>query len=103
MANVVFVAPYALDATSRFVQAVIDVPGARVGLVSSDPVEAFPDGVRSGLAGHWRIDDCLDTEQLTGAVAALGEHLGSVDRLLAILENLQVQLGQVRERSGSTG
>ena len=103
MANVVFVAPYALDATSRFIQAVIDVPGARVGLVSSDPVEAFPDGVRSGLAGHWRIADCLDTEQLSGAVVALGEHLGSVDRLLAILENLQVQLGQVREQLGIDG
>jgi enoyl-[acyl-carrier-protein] reductase (NADH) len=42
MKNVVFVAPYALEATVRFVDAVARVEDARVGLVSSDPVEAFP-------------------------------------------------------------
>ena len=103
MANVVFVAPYALDATTRFVGAVCAVPGARVGLVSSDPVESFPEPVRAAIAGHWRIDDCLDADQLTGAVAALGERLGSVDRLVAILENLLVPLAQVRERLGIDG
>ena len=103
MANVVFVAPYALDATTRFVGAVCAVPGARVGLVSSDPVESFPEHVRAAIAGHWRIDDCLDADQLTGAVAALGERLGSVDRLVAILENLLVPLAQVRERLGIDG
>jgi formate-dependent phosphoribosylglycinamide formyltransferase (GAR transformylase) len=103
MTNVVFVAPYALDATTRFVNAVVGVPGARVALVSSDPVERFPDSVRERLAGHWRLDDCLDVEQLTVAVAKLGAHLGSVDRLLAILENLQVPLGEVRERLGIPG
>ena len=103
MANVVFVAPYALDATTRFVGAVCAVPGARVGLVSSDPVDSFPEPVRAAIAGHWRIDDCLDADQLTGAVAALGARLGSVDRLVAILENLLVPLAQVRERLGIDG
>ncbi len=103
MANVVFVAPYALDATTRFVGAVCAVPGARVGLVSTDPVDSFPEPVRAAIAGHWRIDDCLDADQLTGAVAALGERLGSVDRLVAILENLLVPLAQVRERLGIDG
>src|ERR1043165_8129015 len=57
MTNVVFVAPYALEATVRFVDAVAHVDGARVGLVSSDPVEAFPESVRQAIAGHWRTDD----------------------------------------------
>ena len=35
--------------------------------------------------------------------SALRTHLGSVDRLLAILENLQVPLGEVRERLGIPG
>jgi biotin carboxylase len=103
MANVVFVAPYALDATTRFVTAVTAVPGTRVGLVSTDPVDHFPSTIRSAIAGHWRTDDCLDVEQLTRAVAALARHLGPIDRLVAILENLQVPLGEVRERLGIPG
>jgi hypothetical protein len=103
MTNVVFVAPYALDATTRFVHAVAHLPDTRVGLISSDPVERFPVVVRERLAGHWRLDDCLDPDQLTAGVTTLGRHLGSVDRLVAILENLQVPLGEVRERLGIVG
>ena len=103
MANVVFVAPYALEATARFVDAVAHVPGAQVGLISSDPLEAFPASVRLATAAHWRIDDCLDADRLTEAVTTIGGHLGSVDRLVAILENLQVPLAQVRERMGIPG
>ncbi|MGH9117615.1 MAG: ATP-grasp domain-containing protein [Acidimicrobiales bacterium] len=103
MANVVFVAPYALDATVRFVRAVVGAPEARVGLVSSDPVERFPREVRAGIDAHWRIDDCLDPEALAGAVTAMASSLGPVDRLLAILENLQVPLAEVRERLGIDG
>ena len=103
MANVVFVAPYALDATTRFVAAVVRVPDTRVGLISTDPQERFPEAVRERLAGHWRLDDCLDPEELTAGVTRLGQHLGGVDRLLAILENLQVPLAEVRERLGIPG
>jgi biotin carboxylase len=103
MANVVFVAPYALDATTRFVSAVTAVPDTRVGLVSSDPVERFPSAIQLAIAGHWRTDNCLDVDQLTTAVTALAGRLGSVDRLVAILENLQVPLGEVRDRLGVPG
>jgi hypothetical protein len=103
MPNVVFVAPYAMEATVRFIDALVRTEGVRLGLVSSDRVEAFPPTVRLAVAAHWRVDDCLDVEQLTPAVARLGEQLGSVDRLLAILENIQVPLGLVRERLGIDG
>jgi hypothetical protein len=103
MTNVVFVAPYALDATVRFVDAVARVENARVGLVSSDPVEAFPESVRRVIAGHWRTDDCLDVDQLVHTTSRMRAHLGSVDRLVAILENLQVPLGAVRDRMGIEG
>ncbi len=103
MPNVVFVAPYAMDATVHFVEALVRTEGVRLGLVSSDPVEAFPPAVRLGIAGHWRTADCLDVDQLTHAVERLGGDLGSVDRLLAILENAQVPLGAVRDRLGIEG
>ena len=105
MANVVFVAPYALEATGRFVQAVASQPDARVALVSSDPLERFPEEARRHLAAHWRTDDCLDPASLAEAVWAVGSRLqpGGIDRLLAILENLQVPLAEVREKLGIPG
>ena len=103
MTNVVFVAPYALEATARFVDAVAHVRTARVGLISSDPQESFPPSTRLAIAGHWQLPDCLDVDQLTDAVATMGRHLGSVDRLVSILENLQVPLALVRERLGIPG
>ncbi len=103
MSTVVFVAPYVLDTTSRFLAAMVSVPDARVVVVSSDPVERFPDAVRDGVAGHWRIHDCLDVDQLTAAVATLQHRLGGVDVLTGILENLQVTLAQVRQRLGIDG
>ena len=110
MADVVFVAPYALDATVRFVHEVAALPDAAVGLVSSDPFERFPSEVRLAVRDHFRIDDCLDPQQLTVAVTALGHRLGTrtgsagpVDRLLAILENLQIPLAEVREQLGIDG
>ena len=101
--QVVFVAPYVMEATNRFLAAMIEVPGADVAVVSSDPIERFPDRVRAGLCAHWRIDDCLDADQLTNAVAALSDHFDRVDVLTAILENLQVPMAEVRERLDIAG
>lgn len=103
MVRVVFVAPYAMDATNRFLAAFATIDNARVVVVSSDPVEAFPEAVRANLAGHWRVGDCLDADQLTEGVAAVGQRVGGVDVLTGILENLQVTLAQVRERLAIPG
>ena len=59
--NIVFVAPYAMAATVRFVRAVAAVPGARVVVISSDPAERFGD---APIAGHWHLADCLDVDAL---------------------------------------
>jgi biotin carboxylase len=100
MSNVVFVAPYAMTATLRFVRAVAGVPGTNVVVISSDPQSAFD---AAAIAGHWQLTDCMDVDALTAAVAEVGDRIGGVDRLLGILENLQVQLGAVRERLGIIG
>jgi carbamoylphosphate synthase large subunit len=76
------------------------VPGARVVVISSDPQTSFGD---APIAGHWQLADCLDTDALTAAVAEVRDRSGGVDRLLGILENLQVQLGEVRRRLGIPG
>ncbi len=98
-----FVAPYLLDTTARFVQAAAALPGTRLALITCEPADRLPPGLNDRLAGHWRIDDPLDPGQIAGAVRGLGRQLGQVQRLLAVLEQLQVPLAQVREQLGIPG
>jgi hypothetical protein len=98
-----FVAPYLLDATRRFVDAAASLPDVDLALITCEPEERVPGDLRQRVAGHWRIDDPLDAGQIAAAVEGLGGHLGPVQRLLAVLEQLQVPLGQVREHLGIAG
>ena len=98
MPNIVFVAPYYVEATLRFAQAVAETEDVRLGLVSQEPLERLPDRLRSQVAQHWQVDDALDVVQLTGAVEAIASRLGPIDRLLGVLEQLQVPLAETRRR-----
>jgi biotin carboxylase len=75
----------------------------RLGLISQDSIERLPGELRSRLAGHWQVRDGLDAEQIGEAVAALASRIGSVERLLGALEQLQVPLAEVREHFGIAG
>ena len=103
MTTVVFVAPYAMETTNRFLRATVELEGAKVAIVSSDPIDRFPERIQAAAAAHWRLDDCLDLDQLAIGVGRLSEHFGGVDVLTGILENLQVPLGQVRDQLGIPG
>ena len=98
-----FVAPYLLDTTTRFVEAAARLPGVSMALITCEPADRLPPGLRDSLAGHWRIDDPLDAGQIADAVEGLGGQLGPVQRLLAVLEQLQVPLALVREHLGIPG
>ena len=98
-----FVAPYLLDATTRFVEAAARVPDTELALVTCEPEGNLPSGLRRSLAAHWRIDDALDTGQITSAVLGVSERIGPVRRLLAVLEQLQVPVAQARQRLSITG
>lgn len=93
-----FVAPYLLDTTTRFVEAAARLPGVQTALITCEPADRLPPALKEHLAGHWRIDDALDPGQIAAAVQGLSRQLGPVDRLLAVLEQLQVPLAQVREQ-----
>ncbi|MEO8899465.1 MAG: hypothetical protein ABI352_02460 [Candidatus Dormibacter sp.] len=97
MPSAVFVAPFLLEATVRFVDAAASIPGVQLGLISQDPVERLPEAVRHKLAAHWRVDDGVDPQQIAGATRGLAGALGGVDRLVGMLEQLQVPLGAVRD------
>ena len=98
-----FVAPYLLDTTMQFVEAAARLPGVSMALITCEPADRVPPRLRELLAGHWRIDDPLDAGQIAGAVQGLSGQLGPVQRLLAVLEQLQVPLAQVREHLGVPG
>ncbi len=98
-----FVAPYLLDATTRFVEAAARLPGIELAVISCEREDQLPSELRRGLAAHWRIDDALNAGQVASAVQALGGHLGPVERLLAVLEQLQVPVAEVREHLGIAG
>ena len=98
-----FVAPYLLDTTTRFVRAAATLPDTKLALITCESEDRLPPELRQSLAGHWRIDDALDAGQIAAAVRGLGAQLGQVQRLLAVLEQLQVPLAQVREHLGIPG
>ena len=98
-----FVAPYLLDTTTRFVAAAAQLPDVSLALITCEPADRLPPQLTDSLAGHWRIDDPLDPGQIAAAVQGLSRQLGPLERLLAVLEQLQVPLAQVREHLGIPG
>lgn len=97
MRTVVFVAPFAFDTTLRFVGAAAENPDTRLVLLTQDPLDKFPDGLRAGIAAHFRVDDALDPNHLADAIGKIQAKAGPVHRLLGTLEQLQVPLARVRE------
>jgi phosphoribosylaminoimidazole carboxylase (NCAIR synthetase) len=98
-----FVAPYLLEATARFVRVAAQLPGVRLGIITSEPADRIPPDLARDLAAHWRVEDALDPRQLAEAVTGLSRQMGRVERLVGALEQLQVPLAQVREALGIEG
>ena len=95
--------PFLLPATTRFIAAAASLPDVRLGLISQDPEDRLRDDLRSALAGHYRVQDGTDAQQIADATRVMARHLGGVDRLLGMLEQLQVPLGEVRDALGIAG
>jgi phosphoribosylaminoimidazole carboxylase (NCAIR synthetase) len=103
MPNAVFVAPFFLEATARFIAAAADLPGVRLGVISQDPETMLAPSLRERIAGHYRVDDGTDGQQIADALRVMSRALGGVDRILGMLEQLQVPLGEVRDALGIPG
>jgi len=104
MPNVVFAVPFAMDASLRFVRAAASIPGVRLGVVTQEPLERFPADLRALLDGHERVQDAMQSEQLVAGARALSSAWGGrLDRLIGILEPLQVPLAEARAVLGLPG
>ena len=100
MRNVVFVAPFPLETTLRFVRAVAGLAGVRLLGIAQEP----PGGADRGLyADLVTVGDALDTRQLLEATRLLERRHGRIHRLVGILEPVQVQLAEVRRAMGIPG
>ncbi|MDH3748721.1 MAG: ATP-grasp domain-containing protein [Gammaproteobacteria bacterium] len=101
--HVIFVAPFFMAATLRFLEGAANLSGVRLSLISQDPVDKLPAMLRQRIAGHWRVDNGLDPEQIVDAARRLAQELGEVMRMFGPLEQLQVPLAVARERLGIPG
>lgn len=106
MAHVIFVVPFALPATLRFVEAAasLEEEGVVLGIVSQEPASRLPASLRTRIRGFQQVGSALDADVLTEGVRAAARQMGGqVDRLLGILEPMQETLAEVRERLGIPG
>lgn len=97
MPSIAFVAPLLREQTLRYVRAFAALPGVRVGVISS----------QSGWEEHGfpavRIADSGDATQIVAGTRALAARMGSIDRLIGHLEQIQIPLGQARDILGLPG
>ena len=59
MRHLIFVAPFALPSTLRFVRAAVEVPDIQVSLLSQEPVERLPAELCRRLTGFGRVRDAM--------------------------------------------
>lgn len=101
--HVIFAAPFFMDATLAFIEGASHLPGVNLTVISQDPAEKIPPGLRARLAGHWRVNDALDPHQLVDAARNLERQFGKARRMIGALEQLQVPLAVAREIMGIEG
>jgi biotin carboxylase len=103
MAGVVYVAPFLMPATVRFVRAAAELPGVRLGLLTMDREARMPPELARSVVAHERVEDAFEPAGLATAARRLAGPLGGLDRLLGSLEQLQVPLAEARELLGLPG
>ena len=92
-----------MEATLRFLRGACRLPDVALTVVSQDPAERLPADIRSVMAGHWRVGNALDPQQLTDAARHLATQFGEPECYMAALEQLQVPLAIAREALGIDG
>lgn len=98
-----FVAPFLLEATSRFVLSAARLPDVSLAVITTSSRDDLSAELREALAGHWQVGDALDPQQIVDAVRGLSGQLGRIERLIGALEQLQVPLALARGALGIEG
>ena len=90
MLNVVFVAPFLMDTTLRFVRETARLPEVRVALVTQQGAERVPADLRKRVVVE-RTDDALDPDSIAEVTRTFAAREGGVPRLLGA-QRLQGEL-----------
>jgi biotin carboxylase len=103
MPFVIFAAPVFNENAVRFIGVTADLPQVQLAVISQEAQEKLPSEIRDRLAGHWRVENALDSGQLLWAAQSLAQRHGPIHRLIATNEQIQVPLAETRERLGIAG
>ncbi len=103
MPFVVYATPFFSDNANANIDALLNLEGVRLAIVSQAPQEEMPLAASARLVGHWRVNDILSTADLLAGVEALQAQFGRIDRLFSATEQIQVQVAEVREKLGIVG
>jgi formate-dependent phosphoribosylglycinamide formyltransferase (GAR transformylase) len=98
MRTVIFIAPFLLEATLKFIKAAASLSGIRLVVITQDSRERIPPG-----AVFWGVKDATTTESLIEAAQGIKKTWGGIHRIVGILENIQEQIAMVREALGVPG
>lgn len=100
---VIFCTPFFNENAKIFLNAITSLNGVRVGVISQEPQEVLSSEMRQRFAGHWRVQDALNADQLTVAARELSKRHGPIHRLFANNEQSQVPVAEARDRLGIDG
>src|ERR1700722_16246536 len=98
--NVVFVAPFPVETTMRFVRAAPGLPDVRLLGVVHTPPEGDDARVYHDIA---RVTEPLSVHDTIDGIEALRRRHGEIHRIVGILEPMMVPLAQARVHFGVPG
>jgi len=101
--HVLFVVPFLMEATLRFVRAAAALPGVELSIASQDVTEKLPGDLKARLRGYHRLEDAFDPAELVRAARDLGRRVAPVERLIGSLEQLQEPLAVAAAELGLPG
>lgn len=102
MDTLLYGTPYFTESARRFLGAVAALP-VRVAVISQEAQEGLPLELRSRFAGHWRVADALDADQVTEAARQLISRHGQPSGFIVASEQMQEAVAATRERLGIPG
>lgn len=102
MRLVIFVVPFYKQSAAEFLFPMIQMEGVRTAIITQDPIYHFPARIQEKVP-MVRVDEIIDASALLMAARQLQKHFGQPHRILAINEQVQLPVAQVREALGTHG
>jgi D-alanine-D-alanine ligase-like ATP-grasp enzyme len=103
MRNVIFIAPFLMETTLRFVDGIRGLDNTRVlGLVQKKPGGIDP-AQRARFDHVYEVDDAFSAGQLLEGARWFEKEFGPIHRVANVLEHIQIVAAKVREAFGCPG